>query len=113
MDRIDANPPTRELRAEPGMADCRISGERIGATCRTRNSCCADMPANLVDAMQAAGPHRASTIRDGSGDEPSPRGSSRPRPDPAHRGKAGFKLEVNMTLGRKPKGFMFDLDGHV
>lgn len=57
MDRIDANPRTKELRAEPGMAELSDLRKRIGANLSDEEFLLrATMPANLVDAMQAAGP---------------------------------------------------------
>jgi oxaloacetate decarboxylase alpha subunit len=57
MDRIDANPRTKELRAEPGMAELSELRKRIGANLSDEEFLLrATMPANLVDAMQAAGP---------------------------------------------------------
>ena len=57
MGRIDANPRTKELRAEPGMAELSDLRKRIGATLSDEEFLLrATMPANLVDAMRAAGP---------------------------------------------------------
>jgi oxaloacetate decarboxylase alpha subunit len=57
MDRIMANPRTRELEAEPGMAELSDLRKRIGANLSDEEFLLrATMPANLVDAMQAAGP---------------------------------------------------------
>ena len=57
MDRIMANPRTKELKAEPGMAELSELRRRIGAHLPHEEFLLrATMPANLVDAMQAAGP---------------------------------------------------------
>ena len=57
MDRIMANPRTRELQAEPGMAELSDLRRRIGSTLSDEEFLLrATMPAGLVDAMQAAGP---------------------------------------------------------
>jgi oxaloacetate decarboxylase alpha subunit len=57
MDRIMANPRTRELAAEPGMGELKDLRNRIGNTLSDEEFLLrATMPANLVDAMQAAGP---------------------------------------------------------
>jgi len=57
MDRIMSNPRTRELAAEPGMADLADLRRRIGANLSDEEFLLrATMPANLVDAMRAAGP---------------------------------------------------------
>lgn len=57
MDKIMANPRTRELEAEPGMAELSDLRRRIGNTLSDEEFLLrATMPTNLVDAMQAAGP---------------------------------------------------------
>ena len=57
MDRIMADPRTKELQAEPGMAELSDLRKRIGKTLSDEEFLLrAVMPANLVDAMQAAGP---------------------------------------------------------
>jgi oxaloacetate decarboxylase alpha subunit len=57
MDRIMANPRTRELEAETGMADLPDLRRRIGAHLSDEEFLLrATMPTDLVDAMQAAGP---------------------------------------------------------
>jgi oxaloacetate decarboxylase alpha subunit len=57
MDKIMANPRTKELEAEPGMAELSDLRKRIGKTLSDEEFLLrAVMPANLVDAMQAAGP---------------------------------------------------------
>ncbi|HSG33763.1 MAG TPA: biotin carboxyl carrier protein, partial [Sphingomonadaceae bacterium] len=57
MDRIMANPRTRELLAEPPMAELSELRRKIGANLSDEEFLLrATMPANLVDAMQAAGP---------------------------------------------------------
>ena len=57
MDRIMANPRTRELQAEAGMAELSDLRKRIGSALSDEEFLLrATMPANLVDAMQAAGP---------------------------------------------------------
>jgi oxaloacetate decarboxylase alpha subunit len=57
MDRIIANPRTKELQAEPGMAELSHLRKRIGSTLSDEEFLLrATMPAKLVDAMQAAGP---------------------------------------------------------
>jgi oxaloacetate decarboxylase alpha subunit len=52
LDRIMANPRTKELEAETGMADLKALRKKIGEEFLLR----ATMPANLVDAMQEKGP---------------------------------------------------------
>ncbi len=57
MDRIMANPRTKELDAETGMGDLASLRKRIGANLSDEEFLLrATMPANLVDAMQDAGP---------------------------------------------------------
>lgn len=57
MDRIMANPRTRELQAETGMTDLASLRSRIGANLSDEEFLLrATMPAGLVDAMQQAGP---------------------------------------------------------
>jgi oxaloacetate decarboxylase alpha subunit len=57
MDRIMAMPRTRELDAEPGMADLPDLRRRVGAHLSDEEFLLrATMPAEQVDAMQAAGP---------------------------------------------------------
>jgi oxaloacetate decarboxylase alpha subunit len=57
MDRILANPRTRELEAETGMSDLKTLRKRIGENLSDEEFLLrATMPANLVDAMQAKGP---------------------------------------------------------
>lgn len=57
MDRIMANPRTKELEAEPGMAELSDLRRRIGPELSDEEFLLrATMPANLVDAMQAKGP---------------------------------------------------------
>ena len=57
MDRIMANPRTKELEAEPGMAELSDLRKRVGANLSDEEFLLrATMPANLVDAMQKAGP---------------------------------------------------------
>ncbi|HEY6814484.1 MAG TPA: biotin carboxyl carrier protein, partial [Croceibacterium sp.] len=57
LDRIMANPRTKELAAEPPMAELSELRRRIGANLSDEEFLLrATMPANLVDAMQAAGP---------------------------------------------------------
>jgi oxaloacetate decarboxylase alpha subunit len=57
MDRIMANPRTKELGAESGMAELSDLRNRIGADLSDEEFLLrATMPANLVDAMRAAGP---------------------------------------------------------
>jgi len=57
MDRIMANPRTRELDAEPHMAELSELRRRIGPDLSDEEFLLrATMPANLVDAMQAKGP---------------------------------------------------------
>ncbi len=57
MDRIMANPRTKELQAETGMADLKTLRSRIGETLSDEEFLLrATMPAAQVDAMQAAGP---------------------------------------------------------
>ncbi len=57
LDRIMANPRTKELEAEPGMAELSELRRRIGPELSDEEFLLrATMPANLVDAMQAKGP---------------------------------------------------------
>lgn len=67
LDRIMALPRTRELADEPDMADLATLRKRIGAHLSDEEFLLrATMPANLVDAMQAAGPaprHYDPTLR--------------------------------------------------
>jgi oxaloacetate decarboxylase alpha subunit len=57
MDRIMALPRTREIRAEPPMASVAELRRKLGARLSDEEFLLrATMPANLVDAMQAAGP---------------------------------------------------------
>ena len=57
MDRIMANPRTKELDAETGMADLKTLRGKLGETLSDEEFLLrATMPANLVDAMQDAGP---------------------------------------------------------
>jgi len=57
MDKIMANPRTKELRDEPGMAELSDLRKRIGKNLSDEEFLLrATMPANLVDAMRAKGP---------------------------------------------------------
>ena len=57
MDRIMANPRTKELDAEGGMADLKTLRAKLGETLSDEEFLLrATMPANLVDAMKDAGP---------------------------------------------------------
>jgi oxaloacetate decarboxylase alpha subunit len=57
MDRIMANPRTKELLAEPGMAALSDLRRRIGKSLSDEEFLLrATMPAEMVDAMQAKGP---------------------------------------------------------
>jgi oxaloacetate decarboxylase alpha subunit len=57
MERIESLPRTRELRAEPPMAELGELRRRLGGTLSDEDFLLrATMPANLVDAMRAAGP---------------------------------------------------------
>jgi oxaloacetate decarboxylase alpha subunit len=57
MERIESLPRTRELRAEPGMPPLTELRARLGAGLSDEEFLLrATMPANLVDAMRAAGP---------------------------------------------------------
>jgi len=57
LDRIMALPRTKELAAEPGLADLPTLRKRIGAGLTDEEFLLrATMPAGQVDAMQAAGP---------------------------------------------------------
>jgi oxaloacetate decarboxylase alpha subunit len=57
MDRIDAMPRTRELRAEPPMAALEELRRRVGVSCSDEEFLLrATMPAGQVDAMRAAAP---------------------------------------------------------
>lgn len=57
MDRIMANPRTKELQAETGMDDLPALRKKIGSNLSDEEFLLrATMPVDLVDAMQAAGP---------------------------------------------------------
>ena len=57
LDRIMANPRTKELDAETGMADLKVLRKKIGENLFDEEFLLrATMPANLVDAMQEQGP---------------------------------------------------------
>src|SRR5690606_37373694 len=57
MERIEASPRTRELRAEPGMAPLEELRRRFGARIPDEEFLLrATMPAGQVDPMRAAGP---------------------------------------------------------
>ena len=57
MDRIMANPRTKELQAEPGMAELSDLRKRIGKTLSDEEFLLrATMPAEMIDAMKAKGP---------------------------------------------------------
>jgi oxaloacetate decarboxylase alpha subunit len=57
LDRIMSLPRTKEILAEPGMAPLPELRRRIGANLSDEEFLLrATMPANLVDAMQSAGP---------------------------------------------------------
>jgi oxaloacetate decarboxylase alpha subunit len=57
LDRIMANPRTRELEAETGMSDLKALRKRIGEALSDEEFLLrATMPANLVDAMIESGP---------------------------------------------------------
>jgi oxaloacetate decarboxylase alpha subunit len=57
LDRIMANPRTKELEAETGMADLKVLRKKIGENLSDEEFLLrATMPANLVDAMQERGP---------------------------------------------------------
>jgi oxaloacetate decarboxylase alpha subunit len=57
MDRIMAMPRTKEILAEPPMPDVAELRRRLGAQLSDEELLLrATMPANLIDAMQAAGP---------------------------------------------------------
>ncbi|MFB0610816.1 biotin carboxyl carrier protein [Aurantiacibacter poecillastricola] len=57
MDRIMANPRTKELEAEKGMTDVAELRKKLGTGLSDEEFLLrATMPQNLVDAMQAAGP---------------------------------------------------------
>ena len=57
MDRIEALPRTRELRAEPGMPPLAELRKKIGPELSDEEFLLrATMPAGQVDAMKAAGP---------------------------------------------------------
>src|SRR5690606_11032254 len=57
LDRIMANPRTKELEAEPDMAELSELRRRIGPELPDEEFLLrATMPPNLVDAMQAKGP---------------------------------------------------------
>jgi oxaloacetate decarboxylase alpha subunit len=57
LDRIMSDPRTKELDAETGMTDLKSLRQRIGAQLSDEEFLLrATMPANLVDAMQQAGP---------------------------------------------------------
>jgi len=84
MDRIMALPRAKELDAEPAMADLADLRKRIGPNLSDEEFLLrATMPANLVDAMQAAGP--APRVYDPS---------VRPAMTLIRQLLAGFKLEL-------------------
>ena len=57
LDKIMANPRTKELQAEPGMAELSDLRKRIGANLSDEEFLLrATMPSGMVDAMKAAGP---------------------------------------------------------
>jgi oxaloacetate decarboxylase alpha subunit len=57
MDRIMANPRTKELQAEPGMAELSELRKRIGKNLSDEEFLLrATMPAEMIDAMKAKGP---------------------------------------------------------
>ena len=57
LDRIMADPRTKELEAETGMTDLKSLRQRIGSQLSDEEFLLrATMPANLVDAMQQSGP---------------------------------------------------------
>src|SRR6478735_7782477 len=57
MDRIMANPRTKELKSEPGMAELSDLRRRIGANLSDEEFLLrATMPAEMIDAMKAKGP---------------------------------------------------------
>ena len=57
MDRIMANPRTKELEAETGMADLKTLRSKIGETLSDEEFLLrATMPENLINDMQDAGP---------------------------------------------------------
>ena len=57
MDKIMSNPRTKQLQAEAGVAELPELRRKIGANLSDEEFLLrATMPANLVDAMQAAGP---------------------------------------------------------
>jgi oxaloacetate decarboxylase alpha subunit len=57
MERIESLPRTRELRTEPPMPELGELRRRLGGTLSDEDFLLrATMPANLVDAMRAAGP---------------------------------------------------------
>jgi len=57
MDRIMADPRTKELQAEPGMAELSELRRRIGKNLSDEEFLLrATMPAEMVDAMRTKGP---------------------------------------------------------
>jgi oxaloacetate decarboxylase alpha subunit len=57
LDKIMANPRTKELQAEPGMAELSDLRKRIGASLSDEEFLLrATMPSEMIDAMKAAGP---------------------------------------------------------
>lgn len=59
LDKIMANPRTKELEAESGMTELKTLRKKIGETLSDEEFLLrATMPANLLDAMQKAGPAR-------------------------------------------------------
>jgi oxaloacetate decarboxylase alpha subunit len=57
LDKIMANPRTKELQAEPGMAELSDLRKRIGANLSDEEFLLrATMPSEMIDAMKAAGP---------------------------------------------------------
>ena len=92
-------PRTREMLAEPGMAPLPELRRRIGAKLSDEEFLLrATMPANLVDAMQAAGPaprhyDPATTAGDGA----DPQAARAPRPRRVIVEKAGFRLALRRS----------------
>ncbi len=106
MDRIMANPRDQGTAAEPGMAELTDLRKRIGANLSDEEFLLrATMPANLVDAMQAAGPAtREYDPATRGGDEPAARGAEPRDLTQITVEKAGFKLEVAARSGAPAQG---------
>ncbi len=103
MERIESLPRTRELRAEPPMAELAELRRRMGAGLSDEEFLLrATMPGGLVDAMRAAGPaarHYDPATRPVL--ELLYRLLRAPRPRRDHAGEAGFRLALRRNGTRE------------